>query len=48
MGDHRDSSADSRYSLGPVPVRHVRGRALAIFWSRGPQMRWERLGRPVR
>jgi signal peptidase I len=47
MGDHRDSSADSRY-YGPVPVGRLRGRALAVFWSRGSEMRWDRLGHLVR
>ncbi len=35
LGDHRDHSNDSRY-FGPVPVNRVKGRALAIYWSNGP------------
>ena len=32
MGDNRDDSADSRY-FGLLPVNHVVGRPLVIFWS---------------
>ena len=35
LGDHRDHSNDSRY-FGPVPVNRVKGHALAIYWSNGP------------
>lgn len=34
MGDNRDQSYDSRY-FGPVPQRHVKGRAVMIYWSNG-------------
>jgi signal peptidase I len=43
VGDHRDSSADSR-AFGPVPVGRVKGRAwmaLASWGRDGP--RWDRL-----
>ncbi|HET7316346.1 MAG TPA: signal peptidase I [Sphingomicrobium sp.] len=38
MGDNRDDSLDSRYSIaeggiGPVPVDHLVGRATILFWS---------------
>jgi len=32
MGDHRDSSNDSR-RIGPIPVTRVKGRALVIYMS---------------
>ena len=32
MGDHRDSSNDSR-RIGPIPVSRVKGRALVIYMS---------------
>lgn len=34
MGDNRDRSHDSRF-WGQVPLNHVKGRALFIFWSYG-------------
>ncbi len=34
MGDNRDNSSDSRY-WGFVPLDHVRGRAMVVWWSRG-------------
>jgi signal peptidase I len=38
MGDNRDDSLDSRYSIaeggvGMVPLDHVVGRAAIVFWS---------------
>lgn len=35
LGDNRDESRDSR-SWGPVPMGHVRGRALFVYWSVRP------------
>jgi signal peptidase I len=35
MGDNRDDSHDSRF-WGPVPITHLRGRAVLVFWSRDP------------
>ncbi len=35
LGDNRDDSRDSR-AWGPVPVGHVRGRALFVYWSVRP------------
>ncbi len=32
MGDNRTQSDDSRFSLGPVPVDNVVGRAFVIVW----------------
>jgi signal peptidase I len=32
MGDNRDNSQDSRF-WGVVPKSHLRGRALAVYWS---------------
>jgi signal peptidase I len=34
MGDNRDQSYDSRY-FGPVPLAHVKGRAVMVYWSYG-------------
>lgn len=36
LGDNRDNSSDSR-SWGQVPRRHVKGRALMIYWSLPPE-----------
>jgi signal peptidase I len=48
LGDNRDQSNDSRF-WGTVPVTSVRGKALLVFWSSGPDgLRTERFGRPVR
>ncbi len=35
MGDNRDNSYDSRF-WGPVAARHVKGRALFVYWSLRP------------
>jgi signal peptidase I len=36
LGDHRDSSNDSRNpGVGAIPVTRVKGRALSIYWSTG-------------
>jgi len=35
LGDNRDESRDSR-AWGPVPLGHVRGRALFVYWSVRP------------
>ena len=32
LGDNRDNSYDSRF-LGPVPVSHLKGRPLVVYWS---------------
>lgn len=38
MGDHRDQSNDSRNpAVGPVPISRIKGKALAIYWSGGPE-----------
>ncbi len=42
MGDHRDRSNDSRF-FGPVPIDRIKGRALLIYWSNGPGIRWHRM-----
>lgn len=45
MGDHRDMSNDSRNpDMGPIPLHHIKGRGLAVYWSRGRDgIRWSRL-----
>jgi signal peptidase I len=45
VGDHRDMSNDSRNpDLGSIPVKRIKGRGLAIYWSRGREgIRWSRL-----
>jgi signal peptidase I len=35
MGDNRDNSNDSRV-WGTVPQDLIKGRALIVWWSRGP------------
>jgi len=41
LGDNRDRSSDSRY-WGLVPVEHVKGRAVVVWWSSGSPagIRW--------
>lgn len=48
MGDNRDNSSDSRV-WGAVPIDYVKGKAMFIWWSRGPRagIRWNRIGSPV-
>jgi signal peptidase I len=45
VGDHRDMSNDSRNpDLGAIPVKRIKGRGLAVYWSRGHEgIRWSRL-----
>ena len=48
LGDHRDSSNDSR-TIGPIPLRRLKGKALAIYWSTGEEgFRWDRMFALVR
>lgn len=47
LGDHRDSSNDSR-AIGTIPIDRIKGKALAIYWSSGPSgLRTQRLFEPV-
>jgi signal peptidase I len=47
-GDNRDNSYDSRF-LGPIPLELVKGRALFVWWSAGPEgVRWDRFNREIR
>jgi signal peptidase I len=47
LGDHRDSSNDSR-TIGPIPINRLKGKALAMYWSNGEEgLRWERMFRKV-
>jgi signal peptidase I len=50
LGDHRDSSNDSRNpAVGAIPVTRVKGRALSIYWSSGEDgLRYSRMMRNVR
>jgi signal peptidase I len=50
LGDHRDSSNDSRNpAMGVIPVTRVKGKALTIYWSSGEQgLRFERMLKGVR
>jgi signal peptidase I len=34
LGDHRDSSNDSR-NIGTIPIGRIKGKAMAIYWSSG-------------
>jgi signal peptidase I len=45
LGDHRDHSNDSRNPMvGAVPINRIKGRALSIYWSSGPEgVRWSRI-----
>jgi signal peptidase I len=45
LGDHRDHSNDSRNPMvGAVPIDRIKGRALSIYWSSGPEgFRWSRM-----
>ena len=44
MGDNRQNSSDSRV-WGPVPLDHVIGRVIGIWWSSGQDgVRWGRIG----
>ena len=48
MGDNRENSNDSRF-WGAVPVDHVKGTALFIWWSSGAGgVRWDRVGTTIR
>ncbi len=47
LGDHRDSSNDSRF-FGPVPLERIKGKALSIYWSsHDGDVRWGRLGHGI-
>lgn len=44
MGDNRDNSSDSR-CWGQVPIPHIKGKALIIWWSSDRQgVHWDRIG----
>lgn len=45
LGDHRDHSNDSRNPMvGAIPINRIKGRALSIYWSSGPEgFRWSRM-----
>lgn len=45
VGDHRDMSNDSRNpDLGAIAINRIKGRGLAVYWSRGSDgIRWSRL-----
>ena len=50
LGDNRDYSKDSRY-WGPLPVEHIKGRALLIYWSYSgetPDGEWRGYGSKVK
>ncbi|MBN1653932.1 MAG: signal peptidase I [Deltaproteobacteria bacterium] len=47
LGDHRDSSNDSR-SIGMIPFNRLKGKALAIYWSNDRDgFRWSRIFQSV-
>ena len=50
LGDHRDSSNDSRNpAVGVISVTRVKGRALSIYWSNGAEgLRYSRMMSAVR
>jgi len=44
MGDNRQNSSDSR-AWGSVPIDHIIGRVIGIWWSSGQDgVRWDRIG----
>ena len=45
LGDHRDSSNDSRNPMmGAISVTRIKGKALSIYWSSGESgLRWSRM-----
>jgi signal peptidase I len=47
MGDNRDNSSDGR-CWGQVPVEYIKGRAMIIWLSIGPEAyRWDRIGKVI-
>jgi signal peptidase I len=47
LGDNRDNSNDSRF-WGFLPIERLRGRALGVVWSSGPDgPRWRRFFHPI-
>ena len=50
LGDHRDSSNDSRNpAVGFIPLARIKGKALSIYWSHGDQgIAWGRMFHNVR
>ena len=47
MGDNRDHSSDSR-CWGQVPIDNIKGSAMIIWWSIGPErVRWGRIGQLI-
>jgi len=49
MGDNRDNSHDSRF-WGPLPLNHVKGKAMILYWSWDAERnmpRFNRLFHPV-
>lgn len=47
MGDNRDDSSDSR-CWGQVPVENIKGNAMIIWWSIGPDaLRFDRIGKLI-
>ena len=50
MGDNRDYSYDSRF-FGHVPITHVKGRAVMVYWSYGgetPDGQWHGWGQRMK
>jgi signal peptidase I len=49
LGDHRDHSNDSRNPMmGAIPINRIKGRALSIYWSSGPEgFRWSRMFKAI-
>jgi signal peptidase I len=46
LGDNRDRSNDSRF-WGTVPLSHVKGRALLVYWSANPEPEGRSFGRRI-
>lgn len=47
MGDNRDNSLDSRF-FGPLPLTHVKGRPLIIYFSWDPHGPWWKVWERIR